>query len=139
LFRDVLSRGVKDIATNPKGETDMNTTHLIGNLGAAPEIKESKGTTYARFRIAINERWVDDEGKRQHRADWFQVVAFNGLAKSIAPLGKGDRVAIVGRLRCNSYERDGETRTAVEVHAQVVEFLRVKAFEEREQQAQEQE
>jgi single-stranded DNA-binding protein len=70
----------------------MNSVQLIGNLGASPEINESKGTTYARFRLAINQRWVDGEGKKQQRADWIQVAAFNGLAKSLEALGKGDQV-----------------------------------------------
>jgi single-strand DNA-binding protein len=110
----------------------MNSVQLIGNLGATPEIKESKGTTYARFRLAINQRWVDGEGNRQQRTDWIQVAAFNGLAKSLESLTTGDRVAVVGRLHTSTYERDGETRTSVEVHAQVVEFLKVKRFEEAE-------
>jgi single-strand DNA-binding protein len=106
----------------------MNSTQLIGNLGAAPEIKESKGTLYARFRLAINQRWIDGEGNKQQRTDWIQVVAFNGLAKSLEALDTGDQVAVVGRLHTSSYERDGETRTSVEVHAQEVQFLRVKKF-----------
>jgi single-strand DNA-binding protein len=106
----------------------MNSVQLIGNLGAAPEINESKGTTYARFRIALNQRWVDGEGKKQQRTDWLTVVAFNGLAKSLAALDKGDQVAVAGRLRSNSYEHEGEIRTSIEVHAQEVDFLRVKKF-----------
>jgi single-strand DNA-binding protein len=109
----------------------MNSIQLIGNLGAAPEINESKGTTYARFRLAINQRWVDGEGQKQQRTDWIQVTAFNGLAKSLEALGKGDQVAVVGRLHSSSYEREGEARTSIEVHAQAVEFLRVKKFQDK--------
>jgi single-stranded DNA-binding protein len=39
---------------------------------------------------------------------------------------KGDLVGVVGRLRSNTWEKDGVSRTTVEVVAQNVEFLRLK-------------
>jgi hypothetical protein len=70
---------------------------------------------------------LQEGGRREGRAtDWFQIVALDGVAKSLADLGKGDLVGVVGRLRANTWEKDGVTRTTVEVVAQSVEFLRLK-------------
>ncbi len=101
----------------------MNKVLLTGNLGAAPEVKESKGVTFCRFSLATNERWKDRAGRPQERTDWHQVVAFGGLAKSLRSLEKGAKLGVEGKLRVRRYEKDGETRYAVEVHADEIEFL----------------
>ena len=101
----------------------MNKVLLIGNLGAAPEVKESKGVTFCRFSLATNERWKDRSGQPRERTDWHTVVAFSGLAKSLRRLEKGAQVAVDGKLRVRRYEKDGETRYAVEVHADAIQFL----------------
>ena len=105
----------------------MNRVTLVGHVGNAPELNESKGTTYARFSLATNESWNDKDGNRQERTDWHQVIAFNGLAKTLSQLGPGDLVAVDGKLRADSYEKEGEKRRTVRVLAQNVEFLKKKA------------
>ncbi len=105
--------------------TSINSVTLTGYLGAAPDIQESRGTTFARFRMATNAVWTAN-GERRERTDWHQVVAFNGLAKSLAHLAKGDQVAVHGRLQTSQWERDGQKRTTVEIVASEVEFLRLK-------------
>ena len=72
--------------------------------------------------------WEEKRPGKGRRRSWLQVVAFDGVAKSIADLGKGDLVGVVGRLRSNTWEKDGVSRTTVEVVAQSVEFLRLKAW-----------
>ena len=102
----------------------MNLVVLVGNLGEAPEVKESKGVTYARFSLATTHRFKDAEGTPAQRTDWHRVVAFNGLAQTCGQLGKGAKVAVEGQLRTNSYQpEEGERRTVTEVHATRIEFL----------------
>jgi single-strand DNA-binding protein len=104
----------------------MNNVTLTGYLGNAPALGGEDGTSYARFSLAVTTRYKKEDGERAERTDWFQVVAFDGVAKSLAILGKGDLVGIVGRLRSNTWEKDGVSRTTFEVVAQNVEFLRLK-------------
>jgi single-strand DNA-binding protein len=101
----------------------MNQVTLIGRLGKDPKIEESNGTVFARFSLATNRRWKDAGGERQERTDWHQVVAFNGLARSLESRKSGDRVAVHGRLQSRAYEVDAERRTAYEMVAAEVEFL----------------
>lgn len=106
---------------------NINTVTLTGNLGAAPEIRNPKSTVVATFSLATNLAWTNGDGERRERTDWHRVVAFNGLAKTLEQLGKGDQVAVQGRLQTRHYVKDGETRTVVEVVASQVEFLRLRS------------
>jgi single-strand DNA-binding protein len=126
---------LKDIANDTKGDrpmsTSINTVTLTGYLGNDPVVEESKGVHYAQFSMATSLTYKDDRGNRVERTDWHRIVAFGALAKTLARLGKGDRVAVHGRLQSSTYTADGgEKRTSVEVHAAQVEFLRVKDRDE---------
>jgi single-strand DNA-binding protein len=130
-FFDVLQLRVKDIS-KPKRRTDMsgsniNSVSIVGNLGAAPVVGQSQnGVDYAQFNLACNQSWRVKGGDLKKRTDWFRVVAFNGLAKTLARLDKGDQVAVSGRLQSQTYEKDGVSRTVVEIVATTVQFLRLK-------------
>ncbi len=109
----------------------MNQVFLIGHLGNGPELYSTQsGSNYAKFSLASHEAWGQGEDRRE-RTDWHQVIAWNGLAESARHLGKGDRVAIRGKLRTSRYEKDGQPRTRVEIEAQEIEFLTVKSFQDR--------
>ena len=102
----------------------MNTVVLIGNLGDAPTIGETGTTTYAYLSLATSYRYTDKgSGEVKSRTDWHRVVAFNGLAKSLRNLQKGERIAVRGRLQTKSWERDGVKHWTVEVVAAEVQFL----------------
>lgn len=102
----------------------MNSVTLVGNLGDAPKAGESNGTSWARFSLATTERFKTKKGEPSERTDWHQVYAFGPLAKTLSALSKGAKVAVRGKLRRNTSERDGESYVNVEVEAQEVEFVR---------------
>ncbi len=103
----------------------MNQVTLIGFLGSAPEpFTTTSGTDGARLSLATNETYTRG-GERHERTDWHRITAWNGLARSCKHLGKGDQIAIRGKLRTQRWKKDGETRTTVEVEAQEITFLRL--------------
>src|SRR3954471_15662078 len=105
----------------------INTVTLTGYLGNTPEGGESRGVTYAHFSMATSLTYRDGQNQKIERTDWHRVVAFGPLAKTLARLGKGDRVAVHGRLQSSNYtDGEGVKRTSVEVVASQVEFLRLK-------------
>ena len=98
----------------------MNRICIIGRLTGHPEAKTTdSGLSVTTFCVAVNRR-ADRE-----KADFFRVVTWRGLADSCARyLEKGQQVAVEGELQMRTYEdRDGTTRTAVEINANNVEFL----------------
>ncbi len=102
----------------------MNSVQLIGNLATDVELRdvgqkeEAEQKKVASFLLAI------DRGSRDGGADFVWITAWDRQAELCAQyLGKGGRVAVVGRLKSRTWEQDGRRRDAVEVVARRVEFL----------------
>jgi single-strand DNA-binding protein len=110
---------------------NFNRVIIAGHLGGNPETKESGPT---RFSIAVNDRWKDASDQPQERLNWFQVVAWNGLADSAKRLSKGDGVLIEGALRYSEWEDEEtkKTRSRVEIVASNIVFLGKKRPEQTE-------
>lgn len=96
----------------------VNTITVSGNLTADPELrKTSSEVPYARMRVAVSHRILDQETKTwEERVDgFFAVTAWRTLATHAATsLRKGDRVTVTGRLHRRQYEADvgdGQTET----------------------------
>jgi single-strand DNA-binding protein len=94
-----------------------NSVRLIGNLGAAPEIKEfEKGTKMARLSLATNDSYTDKKGEKKEETHWHNVVAWGKTAELLGELTeKGSEIAVEGRLQSRSYDKDGEKKYITEV------------------------
>lgn len=89
----------------------MNSVILSGNLGKQPESKLlPSGNTIATFSVAVSEKVKDD-----FRTNWFSCTAFGYAADKALSLGKGSKVVIMGRLRQDTWEKDGEKKSMVKV------------------------
>jgi single-strand DNA-binding protein len=97
----------------------MNSVHLIGNLATEVELRNvGEERKVASFLLAI------DRGSRDGGADFVWISAWERQGELCAEyLGKGQKIAIDGRLKSRTWEQDGKRRDAVEVVARRVEFL----------------
>jgi single-strand DNA-binding protein len=98
----------------------VNVVTLIGNLATDVDLREvGDDKKVARFLLGVNRR-----GK-EAGADFVRVAAWGKQAETCARyLGKGQRVAVDGRLRSHSWEdKEGKRRHSVEVVANQVQFL----------------
>ena len=85
--------------------TIKNRVQLIGNLGAAPEVKElDNGNKMARFTIATSEYYTNKKGEKVNETQWHNIVIWGKLA-GIAEkyLEKGSQVVIDGKLTTRNY------------------------------------
>lgn len=76
---------------------------IIGRVSKARALgKVTKVVIASNYRMKDGDRWVED-------THWNEVTVFaRNLQASIAEhVGKGDLVRVRGRIRQNSYERDG--------------------------------
>jgi single-strand DNA-binding protein len=93
----------------------LNRIQILGNVGAAPEVKTSAaGNEYARFSLATSERWADGE-----RTDWHRCIVFGklvGVAQQL--LDKGTLALVEGRMEYEEYEKDGIKMRNATVHVQ---------------------
>ena len=101
-----------------------NKVQLIGNLGNAPEVKNTEnGIKLARFSMATNETYRGRTGEKITETTWHNVVAWGKVADIAEKfLTKGKEVAIEGKLINRSYtDKDGIKRYVTEI--QVNELL----------------
>ena len=95
-----------------------NKVQLIGNLGNDPEIINlESGKKLAKFSIATNETYKNEQGEKVTNTHWHNVVAWNKTADIIEQyVTKGREIAIEGKLTSRSYEdADGVKRYVTEV------------------------
>ncbi len=103
----------------------LNKVQLIGNLGKDPEIRFTpEGKQVAKFSMAVNRTFKNKEGDSIEDTQWFNIEAWTGLAKVVEDhLKKGDRIYIDGRLKTESYDKDGETKYFTKVVVQEMIML----------------
>lgn len=104
----------------------VNKVIIVGNLGKDPEVRFTPGgKALARFPVATSERWTDQDGNRQERTEWHNVVVWGKQAETCGQyLAKGRQVYVEGSLRTRQYDdKDGNRRYTTEVVARDVRFL----------------
>ena len=100
----------------------MNKVILIGRLTKDVEVRYTQNNTMvASFSLAVNRRFKQ-EG--QPEADFINIVAWNKVAEFASKyFGKGQQVAVVGRLQTRNYDdKDGKKVYVTEVIAEETYF-----------------
>lgn len=104
----------------------VNKVIIVGNIGKDPDIKFlPSGDQVASFSVATSEVWKDKQsGEQKEQVEWTNCVAFGALAKIIGEyLHKGSKVYLEGKLRTESYEKDGEKRYITKVRVSELQML----------------
>lgn len=97
-----------------------NSVRLIGNLGAAPEIKTvGNDKKMAKFSMATNETYRNEKGETVKETYWHNIVAWGKTAEIAEKyLQKGSEVAIEGKLTSRTFtDKEGNKRYFTEVLA----------------------
>ncbi len=103
---------------------DINQVVLIGRLTRDAELKyTNSGTAVSHLGLAVNRRrkvgdnWTDE-------ASFFDVVVWGRSAESLNQyLTKGKQIGVMGELRQNRWEQDGQNRSRVEIVANNIQLL----------------
>ena len=87
----------------------MNAVQLLGRFTRDNEFKELGSTSVFRNNIAVQRNFKNKDGERE--SDFINVVAFGELAKLLNQyFGKGQQIAVQGRIQTGSYEKEDGTR-----------------------------
>jgi single-strand DNA-binding protein len=100
---------------------NLNKAMIIGNLTRDPEVRSvSSGHTVTTFAVATNMVWKDQNGQRQEKAEFHNVVAWRKLGEICGNyLKKGSKVYIEGRLQTRDWTgQDGVKRYRTEIVAE---------------------
>ena len=104
----------------------INRVCITGNLTRDPELRATQsGSRVLSFGIAVNDRRKNQQtGEWEDYPNFVDCTMFGTRAEKIANyLAKGSKVAIEGKLRYSSWERDGEHRSKLEVIVDEIEFM----------------
>jgi single-strand DNA-binding protein len=114
--------------------SSVNKVILVGRLGKDPELKYTQGgTPVVRFSLATDETWKGQNGEKQQRTEWHNVVAWRKLAEICGQyLNKGKLVYIEGKVQTRNWEdKDGNKRSTTEIVADNMVMLSGKADDSR--------
>ena len=104
----------------------INRVCVTGNLTRDPELRSTQsGSQVLSFGIAVNDRRRNAQtGEWEDYPNFVDCTMFGTRAEKIANyIAKGSKVAIDGKLRYSSWERDGERRSKLEVIVDEIEFM----------------
>ncbi len=96
----------------------LNKVILIGNLGRDPELKmTTSGQQVCRFSLATTETWKNQQGERQSKTEWHNIVIWGKQAETAEKyLRKGKQVMIEGRIQYREYQdQAGVKKTACDI------------------------
>ena len=104
----------------------INRVNISGNLTRDPELRATAGGTQVlSFSVAVNDRRKNPQtGDWEDYPNFVDCTMFGTRAEAVSRyLSKGTKVAIEGKLRYSSWERDGQRRSKLEVIVDEIEFM----------------
>ena len=104
----------------------INRVNITGNLTRDPELRATAGGTQVlSFGVAVNDRRRNAQtGEWEDYPNFVDCTMFGTRAEAVSRfLAKGNKVAIEGKLRYSSWERDGQRRSKLEVIVDEIEFM----------------
>lgn len=104
----------------------INRVAISGNLTRDAELSAtSGGTSVLSFSVAVSDRRKNQQtGQWEDVPNFVDCVLFGARADSLHTyLVKGTKVAIEGKLRYSSWERDGQRRSKLDVVVDEIVFM----------------
>ena len=104
----------------------INRVTISGNLTRDPELRQTaSGMPVIGFGVAVNDRRKNQQtGEWEDYPNFVDCTMFGNRAESINQyLHKGSKVAIDGKLRWSSWEKDGQKRSKLEVIIDEIELM----------------
>ena len=104
----------------------INRVCISGNLTRDPELRSTAGgTSVMGFGVAVNERRKNAQtGEWEDYPNFVDCTLFGKRAEALEQyLSKGTKVAVEGRLRYSSWEKDGQRRSKLGVIVEEVELM----------------
>lgn len=95
---------------------------VIGNSTADASLRfTSGGIAVATFTVAVTERVKDNDSWKDGSTTFFRCTAWREMGEQCAEtITKGMRLIVHGRFKTREYEKDGQTRTSIEIDVEEV-------------------
>lgn len=95
---------------------------IIGNAASDSELRFTPGgLAVATFTVAVTPRIKQGNEWKDGDTTWFRCTVWREMAEQVAEtVTKGMRLIVHGRFKTRQYEKDGQTRTSVEIDVEEV-------------------
>ena len=108
----------------------MNQITITGRLAEEPKTTYSTGAepvAHSFFNFAVADMSMKKDAEGNYPTDFFRISCWGAKAELIQKYcAKGTKLLIVGRLKNNNYEKDGQKIYSNEIIVDSLEFLEVK-------------
>jgi len=102
----------------------MNKVILLGNLTKNPELRPVGNTQVCKLGLAVNRKFKDKDGNLQEEVCFIDINTWGATATFCEKyLKKGMPLLVEGRLKFESWEKDGKTNSRHTITAERVELL----------------
>ena len=105
----------------------FNQVILLGRLPQDVEMRHmpTNNVAIANFSVVDNRRWKNKEsGEEQEETTYVDVTAFGAVGEAIGKhFHKGKEIMVIGRLKLEKWEKDGERRSKLKVICERFEFV----------------
>ena len=105
---------------------NLNKVMLIGRLTRDPETRHiSSGNSVVSFGMAVNRTYTNRaSGEKVEETTFVDVEAWGRTGETIARfMQKGRQIFVEGRLKFDSWERDGQRRSKLSVVCETFQFM----------------
>ncbi len=104
---------------------DINRVEIAGRLGRDPELKyTSGGVAYCKTSVCVSRKYKDKNGDLKEETTWVEVTVWNKMAEYVGDkMKKGFPVYVEGKLVTNSWEKDGQKHSRLEIRADRIQQL----------------
>jgi len=98
---------------------------LLGNVTRDPEIRAlPSGTSLASFSVGINRKYKGSDGNLKEEACFVDITFFGKQAEVCEKyVHKGDSIFIDGRLKQDSWEKDGQKKSKLVVVGERLQLI----------------
>ena len=95
----------------------------MGHITRDLEVSQAGSTSVLNFGIAVNRKWKV-EGEYKEEVSFIDLSAFGKTAELISQyFVKGQAIFVEGRLKQDSWEKDGEKKTKLKVVVENFQFV----------------
>lgn len=99
----------------------INEVRIDGRMGRDPEFRQTSAGEVVKFSIAVTDRkksgdqWIDGD------TNWYNVEYWMHDGDDRSKFAKGQYICLMGRLKTDTWEKDGHKQTRVKIAMTAVE------------------
>ena len=103
---------------------NFNKVMLMGHITRDLEVWQAGSVPALNFGIAVNRKWKGSDGEAKEEVSFIDLSAFGKTAELISQyFVKGQAIFVEGRLKQDSWEKDGEKKTRLKVVVETFQFV----------------